>query len=96
MGCKKRFRLGNTYGGPRKNWGKRPEDFTTTYSLNGKPVSNAPIYLGEFEDDADGIVKLIIPAKAIENDDYYTLQGVKVPNPSKGIYIHNGKKVVIK
>lgn len=27
---------------------------------------------------------------------YYTLQGIKVVNPSKGIYVHNGKKIVIK
>lgn len=27
---------------------------------------------------------------------YYTLQGVRVEKPLKGIYIHNGKKVVIK
>jgi len=27
---------------------------------------------------------------------YYTLQGTKVMNPSKGIFIHNGKKVIIK
>ena len=26
----------------------------------------------------------------------YTLQGIKVLNPTKGIYIHNGKKIVIK
>ena len=32
-----------------------------------------------------------------EKDDYfYNLQGVRVTNPTKGIYIHNGKKVVIK
>lgn len=27
---------------------------------------------------------------------YYTLQGVKVIRPTKGIYIHGGKKIVIK
>lgn len=27
---------------------------------------------------------------------YYTLQGVKVLRPTKGIYIHGGKKIVIK
>lgn len=30
------------------------------------------------------------------NDEYYTLQGIKVKKPSKGIYVKNGKKVVIK
>ena len=33
----------------------------------------------------------------VYDDAYYTLQGVKVDNPSaKGIYIHNGKKVLVK
>ena len=27
---------------------------------------------------------------------YYNLQGVRVMNPQKGIYIKNGKKIVIK
>ena len=37
---------------------------------------------------------------AIINSDtsstYYDLQGRKVKNPRRGIYIHNGKKVMIK
>ena len=53
-------------------------------------------YFGEFEDDTDGIVKLVIPADNISDGEYYTLQGVKVAHPTKGVYIHNGKKVVIK
>ena len=27
---------------------------------------------------------------------YYTLQGIRVDQPSKGIYIVNGRKIVIK
>ena len=27
---------------------------------------------------------------------YYTLQGMQVSNPSKGIYIHNGKKIIVR
>lgn len=34
-------------------------------------------------------------AKANTNE-YFSLQGVKTMKPNKGIYIHNGKKVVIK
>ncbi|GAB6975862.1 hypothetical protein [Prevotella falsenii] len=29
-------------------------------------------------------------------DYYYTLQGVRIENPTSGIYIHNGKKIIIK
>ena len=31
----------------------------------------------------------------MEDGAYYTLNGVKVSNPSKGIYIQNGKKVIL-
>lgn len=38
-----------------------------------------------------------INAEQVENDDaYYNLQGIKVLNPTRGIYIHNGKKVLVK
>ena len=30
------------------------------------------------------------------NDNFYDLQGRKIEKPTKGLYIHNGKKVVIK
>lgn len=31
-----------------------------------------------------------------EDDAYYNLNGQRVDNPQKGIYIHRGKKVIIK
>ena len=31
-----------------------------------------------------------------ENSGWYTLQGQRVDYPTKGIYIHNGKKVVLR
>ena len=31
----------------------------------------------------------------LENEEYYSLNGVKVENPSKGIYVKNGKKVIL-
>ena len=52
-------------------------------------------FRGEFENDVDGLVTLTIPTEVV--NEYYTLQGVKVTNPTKsGIYIKNGKKVVVK
>ena len=68
------------------SWGDRTKKFPTSQVLK---------YYGELE-DADGIVKLSIPAEKNDKGEYYTLQGVKITNPSKGIYISNGKKVVIK
>ena len=50
--------------------------------------------------DADITSGIEMPAVAIikksADKAYYTLQGVKVLRPTKGIYIHGGKKVVIK
>ena len=49
-----------------------------------------------FDDgDATGISNLTISSKS-EKNEYYTLDGRKVSQPQKGLYIVNGKKVVIK
>ncbi len=48
------------------------------------------------EDMTDGIQTIGTAAQTYEQDAWYTLQGVKVDNPTKGVYIHNNKKVVIK
>ena len=34
--------------------------------------------------------------KTKQNSGWYTLQGQRVEHPTKGIYIHNGKKVILK
>ena len=49
----------------------------------------------EFDDDATAIKDLMI-FEDTESGDYYNLQGQKVQNPGKGIYIKNGKKVIIR
>lgn len=45
--------------------------------------------------DVTEINKIEVTTKRNDNA-YYTLQGIKVLRPTKGIYIHNGKKIVIK
>lgn len=50
--------------------------------------------MGEGEADA---IKTVNTTVVNTNDDaWYTIQGVRVAQPTKGIYIHNNKKVVIK
>lgn len=52
-----------------------------------------------FDDEEDGSVteiKNVETVKPHHDNAYYTLQGIKVLTPTKGIYIHNGKKIVIK
>ena len=56
--------------------------------------------LDEDEEFSGGIATIIrkaIEEADMEDGEFYTLQGVKVSKPTtKGVYIHNGKKVLIK
>lgn len=49
---------------------------------------------GEVKNETSGIsdVRII----TLGGQKFYTLQGTEVGNPSKGIYIHNGKKIIIR
>ena len=51
-----------------------------------------------FEDDnvVTGISDNLSVKPVLTDDGYYNLQGMRVEKPVKGIYIHNGKKVVVK
>lgn len=37
-----------------------------------------------------------LETKKMNNNKYYNLQGIEIAHPVKGIYIHNGKKVIVK
>lgn len=74
----------NTWNNMADGWGTRADKFNTPGAIS---------YLGELE-DTDGIVKLVVPENKV--DDIFSLSGMKVTNPTKGIYIQNGKKVIIK
>ena len=59
------------------------------------PAASATrFYSIQFGGETTGINEVNAAAKA--DGAYYTLQGVKTCKAAKGIYIHNGKKVVIK
>lgn len=74
----------NTWDNMISGWGTRNEKFNTPGAIQ---------FLGEIE-DTDGIVKLVIPENKM--GEVFSISGMKVTNPSKGIYIQNGKKVIIK
>lgn len=62
------------------------------------PVSLAKMAL-VFDDLVDG--NEVTGIKELEtenlnNDKYYNLQGIEVAHPVKGVYIHNGQKVIVK
>lgn len=66
---------------------------TATSSLN---IGSG--YLKVVDGSAVTGIKEVKPVKIIglDNDDIYTLSGVRVTNPTKGIYIRGGKKYVVK
>lgn len=60
-------------------------------------TGGAKYFTLSFDGDSDvtGISNVAVE-RAAEDGAYYTLSGVRVAQPTKGLYIHNGKKVVIK
>ncbi|MBQ9204327.1 MAG: hypothetical protein IJ155_08805 [Prevotella sp.] len=61
--------------------------------LTANVPSNARLSI-IFEDETTGISNVDSPMMNVE--DYYNLAGQKVAQPTKGLYIVNGKKVIIK
>ena len=57
------------------------------------PASGARSLVFEFGDEATGISAV---AREVNDGEYYNLQGQRVSAPKKGLYIVNGKKVVVK
>ncbi len=67
------------------NWGQRPSTLPTLVKSIGEPGEE------EYFLSVNSLENIMEDNGAI-----YTLQGVKVTNPQKGIYIKNGKKFIIK
>lgn len=59
-------------------------------------LDNADAKLGLTFDDVTGIENVGNEVQNVENGAWYTPQGVRVAQPTKGVYIHNGKKVLVK
>lgn len=69
------------------------------YSLKSAEAQNAPIkssYGFVFAENTTTGIENIKANTSIKDNIYYNLSGQAVKNPTKGIYILNGKKVVIK
>ncbi len=70
--------------------------------ISGKDISGPGMDNGteskdlilSFPDESTGITTYEV--KSVQNDVWYTLQGIQVKQPQKGIVIKNGKKYVIK
>lgn len=73
-----------------KDWGTvniNYNEIIATNAANAKPATVV---------EEDGIAGSIAAEKTTGDNNYYTLQGVKVDNPKKGVFIKNGKKIVLK
>lgn len=66
-----------------------PTQLLNTASANQVGI----VYEDEAEDPTDGISDI---SAADTDDAYYTLSGTKVARTQKGVYIHHGKKVVVR
>ena len=58
-------------------------------------VAGAPMML-VFDNETSGVETLNIERGTLNDNNYYNLAGQRVAQPTKGLYIVNGKKVVIK
>ena len=65
------------------------DDYETDYQLDMYTLVTNPFGNGGIATNVNNAVKR-------EDNNYYTLQGIRVKNPSNGVYIKNGKKVIVK
>lgn len=68
---------------------------TSYVDPNGTAAAKSIRLVFEEDDDISGIVN-VHDANTLNDGYYYNLNGVRVMNPAKGVYIKNGKKIVIK
>ncbi len=66
----------------------------TAYLPAGFATDGARSFFSLFEDDATAIEA--IKAQNVENGQFFNLAGQRVAQPTKGLYIVNGRKVVVK
>ena len=83
----------------------KKNDTVGFYKWNGTTLSKGKVYLPtpagardylEFSFDDTTSLTLVNSEKSTMNNEYYNLAGQRVAQPTKGLYIVNGKKVVMK
>ena len=69
-----------------------------SYKFEEPEMIKLPISFRSLENDGDGTTGIKVQSSMfnVQSDAYYTLQGQRVAKPGKGLYIKNGRKVVIK
>lgn len=64
--------------------------------IHGGRVNQSPSPLRVYVDNTATSIDGITNNHVVKDEAYYNLQGVKVQHPQHGVFIHNGKKVVLK
>ncbi len=64
--------------------------------ISGGSGAHAPAFIGFGDDNGTTGIQTIDNGKLTIDNVYYDLQGRRVAKPTKGLYIVNGKKVIIK
>lgn len=64
--------------------------------IEGGRVNQSPSPLRVYVDNTATSIDGITNNHVVKDEAYYNLQGVKVQHPQHGVFIHNGKKVVLK
>ena len=66
------------------------------YIEGGRHTNNSGSPLRVYVDNTATAINGITNNPVVKDEAYYNLQGVKVQRPQHGVFIHNGKKVVLK
>lgn len=66
------------------------------YIEGGRHTNNSNSPLRVYVDNTATAIDGITNNPVVKDEAYYNLQGVKVQHPQHGVFIHNGKKVVLK
>lgn len=66
------------------------------YISSGRRPNNSESPLRVYVDNTATAINGITNNPVVKDEAYYNLQGVKVQRPQHGVFIHNGKKVVLK
>lgn len=66
------------------------------YIEGGRNTNNSESPLRVYVDNTATSIDGITNNPVVKDEAYYNLQGVKVQHPQHGVFIHNGKKVVLK
>ena len=69
--------------------------YTYTITKLNSAVSIDGVYFYK-KDSASTGIKTVSTARGKADGAWYNLQGMRVEKPSKGVFIHNGRKVVVK